>query len=178
MSLDPGRMAEIAAARTTVSDKIRALDAAGYARADIARFLGKRYQHVRNVLVDDTQREGGGYVMGRADLSGVREGPATTFEPDADYKSFVQGSRGSYRLIVRPDGSVLLPKEVLEAFEAGPGARVVAFLEGQEFRLISAGEAMRQAREMVQRIVPRGVSLADELIADRRAEAAREEADG
>ena len=33
----------------------RALDAAGYARADIARFLGKRYQHVRNVLEGDAQ---------------------------------------------------------------------------------------------------------------------------
>src|SRR5690242_16837369 len=33
-----------------VSAKIRALGAAGYERADIARFLGKRYQHARNVL--------------------------------------------------------------------------------------------------------------------------------
>lgn len=35
----------------TVSSKIRALDAAGYTRSQIANFLGKRYQHVRNVLV-------------------------------------------------------------------------------------------------------------------------------
>ena len=35
----------------TVSAKIRALDAAGYTRSQIANFLGKRYQHVRNVLV-------------------------------------------------------------------------------------------------------------------------------
>ena len=35
----------------SIAARIRALDAAGYARADIARFLGKRYQHVRNVLV-------------------------------------------------------------------------------------------------------------------------------
>ena len=35
----------------SIAARIRALDAAGYARADIAKFLGKRYQHVRNVLV-------------------------------------------------------------------------------------------------------------------------------
>src|SRR5947209_19618144 len=40
---------------TTISDRIRALNQAGYSRADIARFLGKRYQQVRNVLVGDEQ---------------------------------------------------------------------------------------------------------------------------
>ncbi len=33
------------------SSKIRALAAAGNSRGDIARFLKKRYQHVRNVLI-------------------------------------------------------------------------------------------------------------------------------
>ena len=35
----------------TKSAKIRTLDKLGVARSDIARFLGIRYQHVRNVLV-------------------------------------------------------------------------------------------------------------------------------
>lgn len=35
----------------TVSSKIRALNSEGYTRSEIATFLGKRYQHVRNVLV-------------------------------------------------------------------------------------------------------------------------------
>ena len=77
MPEDPERLAAIAAQHATVADKIRALAGAGVARADIARFLGKRYQHVRNVLEDDAQSrpEGGGqeYVVGKADLSGVRE---------------------------------------------------------------------------------------------------------
>lgn len=34
----------------TVSSKIRFLDSEGYSRADIARILGKRYQHIKNVL--------------------------------------------------------------------------------------------------------------------------------
>ncbi len=37
----------------TVSGKIRYLDKQGYPRADIARALGKRYQHVKNVLDAD-----------------------------------------------------------------------------------------------------------------------------
>ena len=64
-------MAEaIARPHSTVADKIRALAAAGVPRADIARFLGKRYQHVRNVLEGDAQSSGG-YVLGHADVSGV-----------------------------------------------------------------------------------------------------------
>jgi hypothetical protein len=42
----------------TTSAKIRALAAEGYLRADIARFLGIAYQHVRKVLEDAGSREG------------------------------------------------------------------------------------------------------------------------
>ena len=36
---------------STKSAKIRFLDSKGYSRGDIARILGVRYQHVRNVLI-------------------------------------------------------------------------------------------------------------------------------
>ena len=51
-------MTRLTAGLGTKSDKIRALDAAGYERADIARYLDIRYQHVRNVLVNDERRRG------------------------------------------------------------------------------------------------------------------------
>lgn len=35
----------------TVSSKIRFLDGLGWTRSAIAKQLGKRYQHVRNVLI-------------------------------------------------------------------------------------------------------------------------------
>lgn len=41
---------------STVSGKIRALDKMGYTRSQIADMLGKRYQHVRNVLVEDARK--------------------------------------------------------------------------------------------------------------------------
>ena len=88
MSLNADQMAALVEPFSTVSDRIRALDAAGIQRADIARFLGKRYQHVRNVLEGDAQS--GGYTLGRADLSGVREGPAPFEQDQADDVIFVE----------------------------------------------------------------------------------------
>ena len=41
----------------TTSAKIRALHGKGYERAEIARFLGKRYQHVRNVLITPVKNQ-------------------------------------------------------------------------------------------------------------------------
>lgn len=173
--LSPERMAQIVRPYDTVSDRIRALDAAGAPRAEIAKFLGKRYQHVRNVLEGDKQR--GGYTLGHADLSGVQEQGAP-FERPADDSEFVQArGEGAYRLVVRPDGSILLPKEILTAFNAEGGGVVMAKLDGDTFGLISAETAMQSLREIAKRYVKPGVSIVDELIADRRAEAAREGAD-
>jgi hypothetical protein len=42
--------------KLNVSSKIRALHSYGVPRAEIAKLLNKRYQHVRNVLVADEQK--------------------------------------------------------------------------------------------------------------------------
>ncbi|KRA42210.1 hypothetical protein [Devosia sp. Root635] len=42
----------------SISDKIRELNEMGVSRAQIARLLGKRYQHVRNVLTADARKAG------------------------------------------------------------------------------------------------------------------------
>lgn len=176
MNPDPDRMNDVAEPQTTVAGKIRALDAAGYARADIARFLGKRYQQVRNVLEDDARRTGGGYVVGRADLSGLQEGPRPFDREADDFEDFVESRSGkNFRLVVRPDGSIYLPVEVVAAFGLKPGGVVMGNLDGDDFNLVSAETALRRIQAMVRELVPPGVSLADELIADRRREA---EADG
>ena len=46
------------ASQATVSGKIRYLDSQGYERADIARILGKLYQHVKNVLDKPLKAQG------------------------------------------------------------------------------------------------------------------------
>src|ERR1700753_1713892 len=100
------RLGAIAARHTTVADKIRALAAAGVPRADIARFLGKRYQHVRNVLEGDAQSAGGGYVVGRADLGGGSERGADYAAAERDDPNLIERRRpGVYWLRPRADGS-------------------------------------------------------------------------
>lgn len=47
---------EIIKGLVTKADKIRALDRAGFTRAEIAAFLGIRYQHVRNTLIRSEPR--------------------------------------------------------------------------------------------------------------------------
>jgi hypothetical protein len=182
MTDDRARLEAIANAQATVAGKIRALDAAGVPRADIARFLGKRYQHVRNVLEDDakanTSRDAGsGYVLGHADLSGVREEPARFIPDETEDRRLIERRRpGIYWLRPRPDGSLVLPREVADALGLTVGRRVFAEMEGETLTLTSADEALRQAQEIVCRVIPPDRDLASELLADRRAEVAREAA--
>jgi hypothetical protein len=163
MSLDPDDMADIVKPYRTVSDRIRALAAAGAPRADIARFLGKRYQHVRNVLEGDAQ---GGYTLGRADLSGVREEPAR-FDR-SDEKGFIEErGAGAFWLRVRPDGSIYLPQAVIDALDAAPGERVFAKLTDGALSIISGERAMEQARELVRKYIPADVDLVEDFLAQR-----------
>lgn len=165
-------MAELVRPHTTVADKIRALAAAGVPRADIARFLGKRYQHVRNVLEGDAAA-GPTYALRSADLSGVREADQPFHsEPAVDERP-----GGRFRLEVRPDGWLFLPQKVREALNLTSGGSIMGRLSAEEFTLVATAKTVREVQALVRAIIPDGVSLVDELIADRRREAAREEAD-
>src|SRR6201992_1996492 len=110
MPEEADRLASIAAPHTTVAGKIRALAGAGVPRADIARFLGKRYQHVRNVLEDDAQ-SGGGYAVGKADRGGARDN-GRPFEREDDAVFIERRSPPAFWIEVRPDGSLPLPPEI------------------------------------------------------------------
>jgi hypothetical protein len=181
MAEDLDRLAAIAAAQTTVAGKIRALAAAGVPRADIARFLGKRYQHVRNVLEGDAQAGSNGapvsgYVLGHADVSGVQEQSAADEAPATDDRAFIERRGGGvYWLRIKPDGTLPLPAEFVVALEATPGKRVFTQINDGVVTVMSAEASMERVRAMVRKYIPPGgPSLADELVADRRAEAARE----
>jgi hypothetical protein len=174
MSKETDRLAAIAGPHATVADKIRALSAAGVARADIARFLGKRYQHVRNVLEDDAQR-GGGYVLGRVDLSGLREPPPGVEDAGAE-PYVVDVGVAILRLPVREDGAVALPAMAMQALGLRPGGVAIGELEGDRLTIFSVRESVRRIQAMTRELVPGDHSLADGLIAERREEAARESA--
>jgi hypothetical protein len=167
MSLPPERMTEIVKPFTTVSDKIRALDAAGAPRAEIARFLGKRYQHVRNVLIEGPPKER--YTVGRVEFGEMRDQAAPDYVVDKDVPIL--------RLPIGEDGSLQVPPSVLAALGLRRGGIAIAELQGDRLIVLSVGESIRRVQQMVRELIPGDHSLADELIAERRREAAAEEND-
>jgi bifunctional DNA-binding transcriptional regulator/antitoxin component of YhaV-PrlF toxin-antitoxin module len=158
-------LARLLEGHATVAGKIRALAAAGYPRAEIGRILGKRYQHVRNVLEEPAKVEPGA-------VAGAPSGVA-----EADSSPFVHDRARTLRLEVRQDGSVVLPPEVLEALGSRSGGVIIADLDGETLTMVGAVTALRQIQAIVRKHVPPEVSLVDELIMDRRREAAAEEAE-
>jgi AbrB family looped-hinge helix DNA binding protein len=149
------RMEEIASRHTTWADKMRALDDAGFKRTEIAQFLGKRYQHVRNVL----NRSGRVLGTGRP-----RSTELATDERPAP-KAKIQIGAG---------GRVVIPAEIRAAMGVRDGDTLSGRVVDGELRLLSKEVAVRKAQDLVRQFIPEGVSLVDELIDERRHEAARE----
>lgn len=163
--MDSQDMARVAQSQVTVSDKIRALARAGVSRADIARHLGKRYQHVRNVLEADQ-------VRAAPPPTGFAEqaSPPWVAPPPDPLERDVR----IFRLVVDNDGRVTLPPQVLSGWGLTPGSVLAGRFEGEELTVMTQDTSMRRAQELVRTFIPAGISLSEELIADRRREAKRE----
>jgi hypothetical protein len=58
------------------------------------------------------------------------------------------------------------------------GDTLMAWIEEGEMRVTSTLAAMRRSRERLSKLIPAGVSLVDELLEERREEAARENGSG
>lgn len=82
------------------------------------------------------------------------------------------------RATVESGGSVTVPETFLDALGVSEGDSVVLSLEGDEVRIHGPDAAIRRVQRLVARYVPADVSLADELIRERRRAAARESNDG
>jgi hypothetical protein len=166
-------IAAIVSSDMTISSKIRALDAAGHARADIARLLGKRYQHVRNVLEDARSSVTGTPGSERSEpFQGMEEAPR-------DFERSVEARGGGYyRFVLGRDGSLVVPAEVVQALGIRNSRVVMGRLKDDAFTLIGPDAAMREIQAIARKYIQPGVSLVDELIAERRAEATREDAEG
>ena len=154
MQPNPVSMRRVTDGLPTISAKVRALDAAGYACADIARFLNRRYQHVRNVL-----------------MQGPPKSKSSRMDSDAP------GNVESRTLQVARNGRVVIPAEMRSAMLLDVTGYVTASVVEGELRILSPKSALLKAQKVVQEKTSGVASLADELIAERRAEAQRE-ADG
>ena len=71
-------------------------------------------------------------------------------------------------------GRLVIPAAMREALGIEPGTVVDLRVEDGELRIATMQERLRQAQARVRSYVPAGVSLADELSAERR-EAAKHE---
>ena len=69
-------------------------------------------------------------------------------------------------------GRVVIPLEIRQALNLKEGDAVLWELDGGSARITTRAQRIRQAQALVRKHVPAGQSLADELIAERRAEAA------
>jgi AbrB family looped-hinge helix DNA binding protein len=71
-------------------------------------------------------------------------------------------------------GRIVIPAEIRQQLGVCAGDTVLLRLNDGELRIYTLDHAARKARAIVRKYVPEGISLADELIAERRTEAERE----
>jgi hypothetical protein len=147
----------ITAGLQTKSDKIRALAREGVETADIARYLGIRYQHARNVLVNS------GLHIRRGGKNGAPVGEGNAVGEPVAWVN------------IDASGRLSIPAHLLKAagIEGDEPVHVRASDDGIE--ILSRRAALKRAQTIARQFVPEGVSLVDELIAERRREAGLED---
>jgi AbrB family looped-hinge helix DNA binding protein len=69
-------------------------------------------------------------------------------------------------------GRVVIPVEIRQALDLKEGDAVLWELRDGEARITTRAQRIRQAQALVRKHVPAGQSLSEELIAERRTEAA------
>lgn len=81
---------------------------------------------------------------------------------------------GPARVVVGRQGRIVIPAEIRRELALREGDELVALVEDGGLLLLSRAQLWARLRAAFAN-VPEGVSLADELIAERRAEARRED---
>jgi hypothetical protein len=144
---------------STKSDKIRALARHGAATADIARYLDIRYQFARNVL----------------ERSGLHRVRTDRDAPPADASGAAANTTSAW-VEVDALGRLQIPPKHLAMAGLHPGEMVNVRVSSGALEVLSKRAALQRAQQIVGEFVPPGVSLVDELIAERRREAMSENA--
>jgi AbrB family looped-hinge helix DNA binding protein len=75
---------------------------------------------------------------------------------------------------INSQGRVVLPAHLRRELGLTPGSELIAYLEDGRIVLETREHALRRVQAYVTSRVPAGVSLVGELIAERRADAAKE----
>ncbi|HEX9112460.1 MAG TPA: AbrB/MazE/SpoVT family DNA-binding domain-containing protein [Terriglobales bacterium] len=78
------------------------------------------------------------------------------------------------RMRVNANGRVVIPASYREALGIKAGDEVILRMEDDELRITTMKRRIERAQRLVRKYVKPGVSLVDELIAERREAAKRE----
>jgi AbrB family looped-hinge helix DNA binding protein len=81
---------------------------------------------------------------------------------------------GHVRVSVDAAGRFVVPKDIRDQLGISQGGELMLSVENGALVAMTRAAALRRAQAMVRAAVPPGISLADELIADRRREAAED----
>ena len=84
------------------------------------------------------------------------------------------GNVDSQKLRIDEDGRLVIPAEMRAAMLVDDTGALTALVVEGELRILAPRAATAELQEIVGETRPKGVSMADELIAERRAEARRE----
>lgn len=136
------------------SEVIRTLAAKGLSRAEIAKKMGVRYQFVRNVLVQHEDKKKRAKESQPANSSRV------------------------FRTNLGADGRIVIAASIREELGLRENQTLLLSIEEGELRIRTMEAAIRRVQAFVRRFVPEGVSLADELLEDRRREVEQERRGG
>ncbi len=142
----------------TKSDKIRALDKAGYKRQRIADFLGIRYQHVRNVLVQPAPLR-------------ARAAAAKAAAPSPPTSAAAVDLAMGGRLAIDAAGGIALPPELLALLKASPGDEIPWWVDGDILHIASWAVSIRRVQAELRSLFPPGVDPVEEFLAEKRAQA-------
>ncbi len=127
-------------------------------------------QQVNDIYV----KEGGNPSTGRTQHSHWKKAYRNHFKRGSAAQ-IDPASVTSAQLTVSLEGRFVIPAGMRAAMRIGPDSIVTARVVNGELRVIAPAVAIRRARDMVRDAVPDGVSLAGELIAERRAEANKDD---
>lgn len=109
-------------------------------------------------------------------VAGFAEQPQAALTPDAgSVASEPPAAPLSATLRLGPGGRVVIPAEMRDAMGLKQGDGLLATLADGELRMVTLAATVRELQALTRLYVPDGVSLVDELIAERRAEAAAED---
>jgi len=74
------------------------------------------------------------------------------------------------RAKIAEEGSITIPADYLQALGLHVGDEIIIRLEDDGLHIFTPQQAIKHAQELVKRYIPQDVSLADELLKERRLE--------